>query len=72
MRYTQYSKYCMLELIPRLHQFFNSSESSEEYPGHGGHLYYFFLKLGLCHPDNFKAAYPIYSIFNILHASINS
>ena len=30
---------------------------------YGGHLF---------HPDNFKAAYPIYSIFNILHSIINS
>ena len=28
--------------------------------------------LGPCHPDNLKAAFPIYLIFKILYSSINS
>ena len=59
----------MVVLIPSLHQF---SESSGKYPGHGSYLYSYFVKLEPCHVDNFKAAYPIHSIFNVLHASINS
>ena len=50
----------------------NFSETSGKYPGHGAHLYSYFIKLEACHPDNFKAAYPVHSIFNVLHAGINS
>ena len=57
----------MLVLIPRLHKLFRrfGRISGSWQPS-------FFVKLAPCHSGHFKAAYPIYSIFNILHSSINS
>ena len=57
-------------LIPRLHQFF--WKFVKIFMSWRLSLICFFVKLGPCHPDNFKAAYPIHSIFKILHSSINS
>ena len=55
----------MIVLIPILHKFFRKFGRIS-----GSWRLSFFVKLGPCHPDNFKAAFPIYSIFNILHSSI--
>ena len=63
------STYWIQLLIPRLHQFFRKFGKIF---GSWRPSLIFFVKLEPCHPDNFKAAYPKYSIFNILHASINS
>ena len=43
----------------KLYQFvecINFSKSTENYEGEGGHLEIVFVKLGPCHPDNFKAS----------------
>ena len=54
IRYTQYLKYCIVVLFPSLHQFFRKfgRMTGSWRPS----LIFFFVKLGPCHPDNFKAA----------------
>ena len=63
------STYWIQVLIPRLHQF---SESSGKYSGHCGHLKPFLVKLGTCHPDIYQTAFSILFVFNILDENINS
>ena len=66
-----YSTFCIVVLIPRLHQVFRKFGRIS---GSWGPSLIFFVKLVPCHPDNFEAAYPIILniIFNILLSSINS
>ena len=65
-RFTLCSTYWMQVLIPKLHQILRKFGRIF---GSWRPSFIFFVKLGPCHPDNFKATYPIYSIFNILHSS---
>ena len=65
-RFTLFSTYWMQVLIPRLHEFF---KNFRRISGSWRPFLIFFFNLGPCHFNNFKATYPIYSIFNILYSS---